>query len=117
MHFINLFTTIAAAFTLVAATPSPFAPRSDWYQTFYASSDCSGDPIQVVQDTSSSCTHLSTTAYSVSSVGSGCCGAYIFSAANSWDCSQGIGNAKWIVGDVTCTSYPDGLKEVLPACC
>lgn len=119
MQLTTLFTTLAltCAATMVSASPASLAPRSDWYQTFYASSDCSGTPIQVVDDASGGCTHLATTAYSVSSAGAGCCGAWLFSAASDWDCSNGIGNAQWIAGNVTCKAYPDGLKEVTPGCC
>ncbi|RPD74300.1 hypothetical protein L226DRAFT_464112 [Lentinus tigrinus ALCF2SS1-7] len=117
MQLTTLLTTFAAAAALVVAAPSPLLTYpDDWAQTFYASSDCSGTPIQVVVDSpKNGCTHLPTTAYSATSIGDGCCGAYLYSSSDG-NCLAG-GATDAMYGNVSCTSYPAGVVQVTPVCC
>ncbi|RPD59327.1 hypothetical protein L226DRAFT_540381 [Lentinus tigrinus ALCF2SS1-7] len=118
MQLTTILTALAAAATLVVAGPTPHAPRSDFYQTLYASTDCSGDPIGTVDDNPlNGCQLLPQPAYSVSSFGYGCCGAFFWTEpASQWYCQNGI-DGDFITANVTCKSYPDGVRQVSALCC
>ncbi|KAL1727387.1 hypothetical protein EV714DRAFT_286508 [Schizophyllum commune] len=94
---------------------NPLAPRDDFYQEVYASSDCSGPVLARIDDAAGYCNSLPATAYSLKSYGPGCCGADLYAEANT--CT---GNSEWIgagANNGECISYPNGIKQWSARCC
>ena len=111
----QLITHLPTHLLATLALANPLAPRDDFYQEAYASTDCSGPVLARIDDGNANCNSLPGTAYSLKSFGPGCCGAALYAEANT--CT---GSSEWVsagANDGECISYPNGIKQYVGGCC